>query len=115
MNGEVNPVTYPTDIARFPATVKAIVISADPFFQDSKEELIGAANGTGKYICYPLQTFENIGGLNLPTPGKTTLLGPTLTGAYKLLGQLTTLALSSSAPVGFVLVPNEIKVLPPPP
>jgi hypothetical protein len=110
-NGDVNPATYPADMAQFPATVKAIVISADPFFQETMEELIGAANGTGKYICYPLQAYENTGGTNLPTPGKTTLFGPSLVGAYKLLGQLASIALNTGEPVDFSAVRNKKKVI----
>lgn len=110
-NGDVNPATYPADMAQFPATVKAIVISADPFFQDTMDELIAAANGTGKYICYPLQAYENTGGTNLPTPGKTTLFGPSLVGAYKLLGQLASIALNTGEPVDFSAVRNKKKVI----
>jgi hypothetical protein len=110
-NGDVNPATYPADLARFPATVKAIVISADPFFQDTMEELIAAANGTGKYICYPLLAYENEDGTNQPTRGKTTLFGPTLVGAYKLLGQLASMVLNNPVRGDFLAVPNKKKVL----
>jgi hypothetical protein len=110
-NGDVHPATYRADIGQFPATVKAIVISADPFFQETMEELIGAANETGKYICYPLQAYENTGGTNLPTPGKAMLFGPSLVGAYKLLGQLSSIALNTGEPVDFSAVRNKKKVL----
>jgi hypothetical protein len=110
-NGDVDPNRYANDMANFPASVKAIVMSADPFFQDTMDELIDAANGTGRYICYPLQAYENTGGTHLPTHGKATLFGPSLVGAYKLLGQLASIVLNTGAPVDFVGVPNKKKVL----
>jgi hypothetical protein len=99
-------------MARFTATLKADVISADPFFQESKNELIKAANATGLYLCYPLLHYRNNGGAHKPKGGKTTLFGPSLENAYKMLGQVASLAVNSGGSVGFVQAPNEKDVLP---
>jgi hypothetical protein len=109
-NGEVNPSTYAADFDKFPDDVDAIVISADPFFQDTKDDLIAAANASGKYICYPLQTYENLSG-NKPSSKKAVLYGPSLEASYLLLGQRVALALSTGKPVPFVSVLNESKSL----
>src|SRR5262245_38761395 len=46
-------------IAHMNPPVDAVVISADPFFQETMDELVAAANGSNKYICYPLQEYAD--------------------------------------------------------
>jgi hypothetical protein len=75
-------------------SLAAVVISADPFFNKTRDKLIKAANdwvqasGTTRYICYPLQNYRNLDGVNRPISGKATLYGPTLEAAYRALGQV---------------------------
>ncbi len=68
------------------ANLRAMIVSADPFFQDDKENLIGAANGSGKYVCYPLQIYANTGGAHQPNAGRHTKHGPSLATEYYNLG-----------------------------
>jgi hypothetical protein len=73
------------------ANMMAVVVSADPFFKETMDELIDAANswiagGQGRRICYPLHDYMNAAGRCKPTPGHT-LHGPVLEDAYELLGK----------------------------
>lgn len=72
------------------ADMLGVVVSADPFFQETMDELIDAANewiagGKGRRICYPLHDYENVAGKCKPAPGYT-LHGPVLEEAYESLG-----------------------------
>jgi hypothetical protein len=74
------------------AGMMGVVVSADPFFQETMEELIDAANswiaqGKGRRICYPLREYENPAGRCKPAPGYT-LHGPALEDAYEALGRM---------------------------
>jgi hypothetical protein len=111
--------TFSTDFTNLPSSVTAVIISADPFFQDSKQQLISAANtwlmmDLARYVCYPLQDFQNSGvGTTSPQGGQSTLLGPSLaganatdiTGAYYILGQQAALAIKATAPLAIVPAP----------
>jgi hypothetical protein len=94
--GENDASTYSGDFGSIPAAIKALVISADPFFQDTREQLITAANAWGGYVCYPALEYANRSGTK-PTHTKATLFGPALTDAYSLLGQLSVVVLKSGA------------------
>jgi hypothetical protein len=95
--------TYGPAFASIPANVKAVVVSADPFFQDTKDDLIDAANGwvnnapmgTNRRVCYPLQNYANTGKAHQPQAGHHTLHGPELKNAYYALGQKAATILSS--------------------
>jgi hypothetical protein len=63
-----------------------MLISADPSFQQYKNELIRAANGVNKKVCYPLQTYNNTSGTQ-PTPGRFVMHGPKLARACFFLGR----------------------------
>jgi len=80
-----------------------VVVSADPFFKETMDELIDAANGwitqgKGRRICYPLLDYENPTGKCKPAPGYT-LHGPILEEAYELLGRMAADFLASR-PIG---------------
>jgi len=68
------------------AGASAMLVSADPAFQDNKDALIAAANNANKMVCYPLQTYNNNFG-TLPAGGRVTMYGPKLARACFLLGQ----------------------------
>jgi hypothetical protein len=78
VNGWNNPANFPQDFAGFPANIQAIVISADAYFHKHKDALIAAANGSGKYICYPLHVYRNANGTPKPTHGNAVIIGPDL-------------------------------------
>jgi hypothetical protein len=70
----------------------AVVVSADPFFKETMDELIDAANdwiagGKDRRVCYPLHDYANASGKCKPAPGHT-LHGPILEEAYESLGQM---------------------------
>jgi hypothetical protein len=96
--------TYKTDFGKIPASVTAVVISADPYFQQTKADLIAAANSSGKYICYPLQDFKNSGGTP-PAAGRATLYGPALKDAYTYLGQQAARVINTGKTAGILSVP----------
>jgi hypothetical protein len=108
-NGENDSSTYGADFGKIPAGVTAVVVSADAFFQDTMGRLIQAANGSNKYVCYPLQDYINAGGTP-PTSGRATLYGPALSDAYLSLGQGAARVLATSNPLNPLLgtVPDVI-------
>jgi hypothetical protein len=67
-----------------PANVTAVVISADPFFQETMDELVDEANKSARFICYPLQDYFDAS--PRPLQGNATLFGPGLKASYKTLG-----------------------------
>jgi hypothetical protein len=107
--GDNDAGTYPAAFDRITGQKAAVVISADPFFYDTKNKLIHAANrwvaaSSTRYVCYPLQNYKNGG--SAPTTGKATLYGPTLEQAYGYLGKLAAEVLSDpTGPVTIKQVP----------
>jgi hypothetical protein len=105
VNGWGNPANFPQDFAAFPANIQAIVISADPYFHRHRDDLISAANGSHKYICYPLRTYRNLNGTQ-PTPGHAVIIGPDLheinpistTSAYYQMGVMAATVLGGTNP-----------------
>jgi hypothetical protein len=82
-------------------TTKAVIVSADPFFNENKETLIQAANASGKFVCYPLNNYQNAGGTK-PAAGHSMLAGPGLEGAIVRMGTLA----------GQCLLPNSGNITP---
>jgi hypothetical protein len=83
------------------ANMQAVVVSADPFFKDTMDELIDAANrwlagGEGRRIVYPLHDYQNSAGKCKPSPGHT-LHGPDLRDAYEELGRTAAAFLAGQA------------------
>lgn len=113
-SGDNDATAYATDFGptKIPATIRALVISGDPFFQDTKAKLIPAANAwiaaaspdSPRYICYPSLAYQNAGGTG-PTAGRATLYGPDLPTAYSLLGQIAATVLSGAA-ASVIRLPN---------
>lgn len=108
-SGENSSAVYPANFAGIPSNITALVVSADPFFQDTKDPLVAAANSSGRYVCYPLQDFGDAS--PAPTHQKATLYGPALADAYKLLGVLAGNALTTGSGIGFAAPPDTIKDL----
>jgi hypothetical protein len=87
--------------------LSTMLISADPFFQKYKDELIRAANGINKTVCYPLHAYKNNEGIQ-PTPGRHFLHGPKLARACFFLGRdVADVRLNDAAP-GFRVPPMLI-------
>jgi len=103
-DGKNDKTTLTADFSKI--TKPAVIVSADPFFLDSKDELIRAANNSGKYVCYPLQDYASAGALQ-PTPNRATLFGPDLKEAYKQLGQQAARAITAKAPLKVVEATNH--------
>jgi hypothetical protein len=86
-NGLSDPAKFNLDFASI--SQPAIIMSADPYFHHNREPLIAAANASGKYICYPLNSYRNVGGKNKPSKGYASIWGPDIhgsAGGYYLLG-----------------------------
>jgi hypothetical protein len=90
-------------------TLRAMIVSADPFFQDHKDVLISEANNSSKHVCYPLQIYANNGGHHLPHGGRHTLHGPKLATAYFSLGQKAAAVIRGGTPSTLDTAPIEIK------
>jgi hypothetical protein len=92
--------TYDTAFAKITAAgMQAVVVSADPFFQETMDELVADANDAGVYITYPLQGYNKA--WEPPTMGNATLQGPDLLMAYSQLGTVAASALMTGQPQGF--------------
>jgi hypothetical protein len=101
-NGISDPTKFGSDFDTMVAAgAKAIIISAAPYFHKQRYDLIGAANKSGLYICYPLLGYRNANGTNQPTKGMATLLGPDLVdgsgNAYGLMGAMASTVLSGNS------------------
>jgi hypothetical protein len=81
------------------AGMQAVIVSADPFFQETMDELVADANDSGVYITYPLQDYNKA--WEPPTMGNATLQGPDLLMAYSQLGAVAATALTGGTP-GFL-------------
>ena len=95
-------------------TTKAVIISADPFFNHYRHELILAANGflqnSSNYVCYPTFAYKDDPGAVAPTAGQSLFYGPHLDNAYKLLGTMAGTILSTGMPAS--IIPAPIKHFP---
>jgi hypothetical protein len=122
--GKNSSSVYPANFAE--ATTKqmtALVVSADPFFQDTKIELVNAANKwiadgaalkapVTRYVCYPALAYANTSETveNQPTKNSSTLFGPKLEDAYYLLGVVAAAALKmDDGTLPFIHVPSMRK------
>jgi hypothetical protein len=113
-----NPVNNPAGFAADFApgglfqNLTAVIISADPFFQANKDQLIQAVNDwlavdpANRYVCYPLQDYQNPSGTR-PRPNRSTCYGPDLGAAYNVLGFLAKSAIEGSG-AGFFMAANVI-------
>jgi hypothetical protein len=115
-SGNNDPGAFANDLSLFSSGTKAIVISADPFFQKEKDKLVDAANAvaagpSGKYFCYPLQDYG--AAARLPLAGKTTLHGPSLADPYRLLGVCASLVIKSGVAMNplFLMLDEEVNDL----
>jgi hypothetical protein len=78
---------YTRALAGIDQNRRAVIVSADPWFTQTRAALVQAANNwavEGKRVCYPLQEYGDAS----PNRGRTTLYGPSLDDAYFKLGQL---------------------------
>ena len=96
---------YDKDLAALDPKIHTLIISADPFFQDTKEELIKALNhwlkaDSKRRVCYPLEDYKNVSGTP-PTNKKSYWYGPALKEVYNLLGNSAAAALTATSPLPF--------------
>jgi hypothetical protein len=114
--GWATPGNFNLDFNQFSNTIQAIVISADPYFHRHRNDLISAANGSTKYICYPLLSYRNLTApaANQPTPGNAVVYGPDLhqvnpavstTAAYYQMGVMAATAIGTPLPLARPVVP----------
>ena len=104
--GNNNASAFTNEFDNVDDSIKALIISADPFFQDNKVALINAANAwvgakPGRSVCYPLANYKNVPGTTPVPAGTSYWFGPDLAGAYQTLGAVAGLALSANGPVPF--------------
>jgi hypothetical protein len=95
-----------------PNNIRALVISADPMFQNNKAPLVAAANkwasgqtaGANRHVVYPLQVYGEVFASGVTG---VTLLGPDLYDAYRLLGFCAKEAADIGKFMGFVRAANR--------
>jgi hypothetical protein len=104
-----NTSDYPISAAQI--SPGAVIVSADPFFQQTKNDLIAALNNqfiardpANNYVVYPLYNYANPGG-TAPTQGRSTLLGPRLDDAVKTMGWMAAFAINNETKLGFIKEP----------
>jgi hypothetical protein len=98
------------DLSGLPNTIKGIVISCDPFFQDHKDKLIAAVNtwigaDATKFVCYPFFAYKQ-GALKA---NQSMIYGPDLDDAYYTTGQLAGNYLQSSTELPVTIMPARNK------
>jgi hypothetical protein len=96
-NGNNSSAFYPAAFQSIIANygTPAVVVSADPFFQDTKDLLVAAGNASGLYVCYPSSDY-----LNAATPPLgATVFGPGIETGITPLGTMGRQVLSSNAAV----------------
>jgi hypothetical protein len=77
-------------------TTPAVVVSADPWFNQSKNALVDAANNSGLYVSYPLKTYKDAN--PKPKHNRATLHGPhTDDGIADLGGMANAIFLQNTA------------------
>lgn len=97
--GENDANYFQSGFDNIPTNVKAVIISADPFFQDHMQVLIAAANSwasgdsTNRRICYPLGDYKNRG-----AKYNRTFHGPSLQDAYTKLGTMAATLIDTPTP-----------------
>jgi hypothetical protein len=98
--GANDSAAYATDFdaTKIPLAIRGLVISADPYFQNTKTLLIPAVNAwmatdpaVIRCVCYPTQAYKTA--TNRPTD-QILIYGPDLLTGFNLLGQLATMALN---------------------
>ena len=89
------------------STLRAMIVSADGFFQDNKDFLIHEANGSGKRVSYPFHIYANTDGTHKPAGGRHTLHGPKLRTAYSTLGEKAAAVIGSGRPSTLDPAPTE--------
>jgi hypothetical protein len=97
--GDNDASTYQTAFQNISA--KAVIISADPFFQTTKDVLIQQANRwvsnapshIKRRVCYPIGEFKSHG-----AQGHRTFHGPSLEAAYTLLGKKAAGVINNGVP-----------------
>jgi hypothetical protein len=97
-NGKNSNKFYATAFGNIPQP--AVVVSADPFFHQSKDALVHAANNSKKFICYPLDNYRNSN--PAPSAGHATVYGPKLEDAHKQLGLIARTVLTNGAAVAAI-------------
>jgi hypothetical protein len=50
---------YATAFSKFPSTLKAVIVSPDPFFAQTAQQLVAAANSSSFWILYPSSVYLN--------------------------------------------------------
>ena len=108
---------YATNFGVIPAAVKGLIVSADPHFGNTRENLIIAANDwlradNTRYICYCSLSFKNIGATAPMGNGRSFLSGPDMEHAYFYLGQLAVTALKTQAAMPVLRLPSTLVRLP---
>jgi hypothetical protein len=103
--GKNDSTAFTKEFTNIDDSIQALIISADPFFQDNKVTLINAVNGwlkAGQSVCYPFADYVGVPGTTAVPPGASAFwFGPKLSDAYTLLGQVAVQALQTQAPVPF--------------
>jgi hypothetical protein len=85
-------------------TSSAVIISADPYLQSTKDDLVSALNTLTKaYVCYPAYNYKDAS--TAPTSNNATLYGPRLEWCITTLGQMAALVLNSQTNLGFLKEP----------
>jgi hypothetical protein len=114
-NGHNDSSQYQSNFAQASALgITALVISSDPFFFYTRNDLIKWANdwittapsGAPRYICFPFPEYTNSDGSYQPIHKSSSWYGSSLLDAYKQIGVAAALQLSSTSTVGFASVPE---------
>jgi hypothetical protein len=106
-NNNNSPSVFTAEFNSVDDSIKALVISADPFFQDNKVALMSACNvwlgaNSARKVCYPLADYAGVTGTTTPAPsGSSFWFGPKLSDAFSALAGVAGQVLQTGAAVPF--------------
>jgi hypothetical protein len=115
-NNNPDPAVFTNEFKSVDDSVKALVISADPFFQDNKLALMNACNAwlggnPARKVCYPLADYVGVP-VTTPAPaGSSFWFGPLLSDAYGALAAVAGQVLQTGAAVPFSFTADKFGAL----
>src|SRR4029078_12163826 len=73
---------FVTDFNNLPAGTAAVIVSSDPFFTSKSADIVAAARGWARPVCYPNEIYKAAN----PLQGSSMVYGPSLSTAFQALG-----------------------------
>lgn len=83
-SGDNSAINFANAFSSAAQIADAVVVSADPYFTQKRNDLVKAANNTNLRVCYPFEFYGTA--TPSPTTGSSMWFGPDLNDAYGKMG-----------------------------